>query len=69
MKEVVSLDLTQNINSYVEEAKMYRVNNVGALETYIHADFVSRAHDMAETLQATQMKVAWIGNIEISTIY
>jgi hydroxyacylglutathione hydrolase len=52
-KEAVIVDPARNINPYVEEAKKQGMDIVGALETHIHADFVSGARELAENLHAT----------------
>jgi hydroxyacylglutathione hydrolase len=52
-KEAVVIDPARNINPYIEEAKKHGMNIVGALETHIHADFVSGARELSENLQAT----------------
>ncbi|MDA7027729.1 MBL fold metallo-hydrolase [Bacillus sp. CLL-7-23] len=48
-KEAVVIDPARNITPYIEEAKRNGMEIVGALETHIHADFVSGARELAVT--------------------
>lgn len=52
-KEAVVVDPARDIQPYIEEAEKNDMKLIGALETHIHADFVSGARELAETLQAT----------------
>lgn len=52
-KQAVVIDPARNIAPYIEAAEKHGMSIVGALETHIHADFVSGARELAETLNAT----------------
>ncbi|MBB5172609.1 MBL fold metallo-hydrolase [Texcoconibacillus texcoconensis] len=50
--EAVIVDPARDIEPYIEAAKTEGLEIVGALETHIHADYVSGAREMAERLNA-----------------
>ncbi|MBY6087283.1 MBL fold metallo-hydrolase [Priestia flexa] len=51
--EAVIIDPARNIDPYVKEAAENGMKIIGALETHIHADFVSGGRELAERLGAT----------------
>ncbi|MCP1189543.1 rhodanese-like domain-containing protein [Priestia flexa] len=52
-KEAVVVDPARNIEPYIQEAEKNGMKIIGALETHIHADFVSGGRELAERVGAT----------------
>lgn len=59
--EAVVVDPMRDINPYVELAKKENLKIVGALETHIHADFVSGSRELADRF-GTKMYISDEGN-------
>ena len=55
--EAVVVDPMRNIQPYIETAEKENLNIVGALETHIHADFVSGSRELADRL-GTKMYIS-----------
>ncbi len=51
--EAIVVDPIRQVDIYLQTAAAEGLQIVGALETHIHADFVSGAHELAERAQAT----------------
>lgn len=52
-KEAVIIDPARHVEQYLERANKEGLKIIGALETHIHADFVSGSRELAERLGAT----------------